>query len=95
MKIIKLPNVPNPDDTEYKYSPIAYQRAIFKWATETKGKIEQGSLVNDTPMDQNFVLGSYALSTSMSGTSTGTDITNFILSICGAMIKKGLMKQNK
>lgn len=94
MKVIKLPNVPNPDDLAYTGNALAYQRAIYQWATQTKGKIEQTSLSNDTPMDQNFVLGSYVLSTSMSGTSTGTDVNNFILSICNAMIKKGIMKQN-
>lgn len=93
MRVVKLPNVPNPDDAQYKGNILAYQRAMYKWATETKSKVEQGSLTNDTPMDQNFVLGSYALSTTMAGTSTGTDITNFVLSICAAMISKGIMKQ--
>lgn len=94
MIVIKLPNAPNPDDPVYKANPLAYNRAMYQWATQTKGKIEQASIVNNTPMDQNFVLGSYALSTTMAGTSTGTDIANFVLSICAAMIKKGIMKQN-
>lgn len=95
MKIIKLPNVPNPDDPAYKNNPLAYNRALYKWATETKGKIEQGSLNNDTPMAQNFVLGSsYALSTTLEGTSTGTDVNNFILSLVNAMINKGYIKEH-
>lgn len=95
MIIIKLPDVPNPDDIIYKGNPLSYQRAMFNWATQTKGKIEKASINNNTPMDQNFVLGSYTLSTSLSGTSTGTDITNFILSLCNSMISKGFIKQHK
>ena len=94
MKVVKLPNAPNPDDALYKNNPIAYNRAVYLWMTQTKGKIEQASVNNNTPMDQAFVLGSYVLSTSMAGTSTGTDVSNFILSICAAMMKKGIMKQN-
>ena len=94
MKQVKLPNVPNPDDAMFRGNPLAYNRAIYTWMTQTKGKLEQASLNNDTPMDQAFTLGSYVLSTAMAGTSTGTDVTNFVLSICAAMIKKGTMKQS-
>lgn len=92
MKQIKLPNVPNPDDALYKENFPAYNKAIYKWMTQTKGKLEQASLNNDSPMDQPFVLGTYALTTSLAGTSTGTDVSNFIVSLCNAMIKKGMMK---
>lgn len=92
MKITKLPNAPNPDDAAYKGNPLMYNRAVYQWMTQTKGLIEQSSLVNSTPLNQAFVLGSYVLSTSMSGTSTGTDVNNFILSVIAAFMKKGIMK---
>lgn len=92
MRQTKLPNVPNPDDAQYKGNPLAYQRALFNWATIIKGKLEQDSLSNDTPMDQAFTLGSYVLTTAISGTSTGTDIANFIVTLCNSMVKKGTMK---
>lgn len=95
MKIVRLPQVPNPDDQQYTGNPILYQRAIYKWAVDMKGKVEQASLVNDTPVNQAFVLGSYTLTTSLAGTSTGTAVSNFVLSIVNAFMTKGILQQNK
>lgn len=92
MKQLKLPNPPNPDDSAYRMNQMQYQRDIYRWMTETKGKIEIASVINDTPLDQNFVIGTYVLSTALSGTSTGTDMANFICSLVSAFTKKGIIK---
>ena len=96
MKILRLPNPPNPSDAAYRGTAgdMKYNSAVYQWMAQSKGLIEQASLVNDTPVNQNFVLGSYVFSTSMAGTSTGTDVNNFILSVVAAFMKKGILTSN-
>lgn len=91
MKITVLPTPPNPDDNMFKNNPLAYQRAVYQWMQDSKGKLEQNSRQNDSPLNQAFVVSSYTLNTSLSGTSTGTDVANFICSLIAAMQKKGLI----
>lgn len=93
MRQIKLPNAPNPDDGQFTGNALAYHRAIYQWMNTTKGKIEQASLSNDSPIDQPFVVTTgYTLTTAISGTSTGTQVANFMCSLVTAMTKKGLIK---
>lgn len=81
--------MPNPDDMQYRNNVLAYNRAIYQWGVDMKGKLEQASVENHTPLDQPFVLGSYTLTTSLARTSIGTDVTNFFCSVVGALISKG------
>lgn len=95
MKQLKLPTPPNPDDYQYRGSPLEYNRAVYEWAARICGRLEQSSLNNNTPIDQSFVTSTtagFALTTFIASTSTGTDITNFIISVVNAMQKKGLLK---
>lgn len=92
MKIVRLPVPPNPDDRQYLNNPQGWARAAFGWMNDVKGKIEAQSLQNDTPLNQNFAVSSYTTNTSLSGTSTGTDVSNFVCSIVAAMQKKGIVK---
>lgn len=92
MKRIILPQPPNPDDAMYRNQPLVYSRAAYEWMRQVKGKIEDASTINDTPLDQQLVISSYTLNTSLSGTSTGTDITNFICTLVSAFTKKGVIK---
>lgn len=92
MRVMKLPEAPNPDDLAYKSNPIAYNRAIYKWMQVTKGIIEQASIINDTPLNQPFLVTTgYTLTTSISGTATGTQVSNFLCTLVAAMTKKGLV----
>jgi len=84
MKQIKLPIVPIPTG-----DPNKDVKALTEWATRTKFNIEQASSMNDSPLQQNLVLGSYTLTTAISGTSTGTSISNFLCTFINAMIQKG------
>lgn len=92
MKKITLPIPPNPDDQQYRGNSVAYNRAAFSWMNDVKGKLEQASQQNDTPIDQSFAVSSFSTNTSLSGTSTGTDLSNFVCSLIAAMQKKGLTK---
>lgn len=91
MKIVTLPVPPNPDDAVYKLNPLAYNRAVYAWMNDTKGKLEQGSRINNTPMNQAFTVSSFTTNTTLSGTSTGTDIANFTCSLIAAMQNKGMV----
>lgn len=93
MKQIALNEPPDPTDYNYKEDQIAYNNAVYQWMVESRNRIEQASHFNDIPMDQNFVLGTYVLTTSIASTSTGTDITNFICSLVAAFTRKGLISQ--
>jgi len=94
MKQVVIPIPPNPDDAAYKNNPMAYNRAAFHWMNETKGRIEDCSHYNDIPIDQVLTLGSYTLSSNISGTSTGTDVSNFLCSFIASMTRKGIVSPN-
>jgi hypothetical protein len=89
MKRVVLPTPPDP--AFYPNNPLAWQRAVHEWMNQTKFALEQASQINDTPLDQAFqVSGSYAITTAISGTSTGTQITEFLCSLVAAMNRKGI-----
>lgn len=93
MKPVVLPTPPNPDDQAYKNSPLAFNRAQYTWMSEVKGLLESASTVNNRPMAQQFAVGSFTTNTTISGTSTGTDVSNFISSLVTAMEAKGLVSK--
>ncbi len=90
-----LPNPPDPDDMQFRNNPMAFNRALFGYLNDTKGRLETDSKVNNTPLDQNFTLGSYVLTTALAGTSTGTDIANYVCSIVAAFQRKGVISPTK
>lgn len=92
MKIVTLTTPPNPDDFQYQKNPLGYNRAVFQWMQDTKGKLELASKQNSSPLGQAFAVSSFSTNTSLSGTSTGTDIANFICSLIAAMQNKGFTK---
>lgn len=73
---------------------IAFNQAMIDWMQRTKNIIEQASAVNDSPLNQNFVVTSgYTMTTAISGTATGTQVSNFICTFINSMINKGLVTQ--
>lgn len=91
MKQIVLPVPPNPDDNMYKNNPVAYNRAMFQWATHTKGLLEQQSNINNVPLDQPITLNSYTVQQTISGTTTGTALSNFVSTLAASMIRRGFI----
>lgn len=89
MKRIKLDTPP--DAMKYKNDQLGFMRATSEWMTRTKSKIETASAQNDSPLQQNFVLGSFTTNTRLSGTSTGTDLANALCSLVQSMIDKGFI----
>ena len=94
MKILKLPDPPHPDDYRFKNNDALYRREMYQWQSALKGRIELASTINNTPLGQAFVTGttSHVLTTFIAATSTGQDITNFIVSLVNAMQQKGIVK---
>jgi len=82
MKLLTLPQPPMATDPNFN------QRAA-DWMAQVKSVIEGASRVNDTPMGQQFQVGSFTTNTTIAGTSTGTDIANFLASFVSAMTSKG------
>lgn len=91
MKQLTLNEPPNPSDMRYVNNVLAYNRAMFDWASRVKQKLEQASRVNDTPLGQNFVLGTFTTL----GTLTGTDATsNVLCTLIQAMLDRGILTTN-
>lgn len=85
MKAIVLQAPPNPAGMD----AATWQQQAYSWMNDTKGKIESMGRINFAPAGQAFSLGTFALTTSL----TGTDSTsNFLCSVVQAMIAKGVLK---
>lgn len=91
---ITLPIPPNPDDISYKQNPLAYQRAIYNWMSVVKGKVENASAINDSPLDTPFIVSSFTTNTHLAGTSTGTDVSNFLCTLLSSLGRKGVTSTN-
>lgn len=91
MKRIQIKEPPDPADARYRGAPLAWQRDMFKWATETKGRIEQSSRQNDVPLTTPFMVSSFTTNTALTGTSTTTDIANFVCTLVQSLIDRGMI----
>lgn len=90
MNRTQLPAAPNPDNPTYIGNPILWQRAMFAWANQVKGRIETDSSANITPVGP-FVVGTFT----QTATITGTDaLSNFVASLVTALQAKGITAAN-
>lgn len=93
MRHVILPQPPNANDPAFKDSPLAFNRAASDWMRRVKGLIEDASRIDDAPLGQQFRVGSFTTNTTIAGTSTGTDVSNFLCSLLTAFIAKGQVSQ--
>jgi hypothetical protein len=93
MKRVVLPQPPNANDVRYSNNQLAFNRDVSDWMSRVKGLLEDSDRVNNRPMGQQFVVGSFTTNTTISGTSTGTDVANFLSSLITAMQAKGVVSQ--
>lgn len=91
MKRIQIKEAPDPADARYKGNPIAWARDMHKWANETKGRIEQSSRQNDIPLSTPFMVSSFTTRTELSGTDTGTAVSDFICTLVQALTDRGMV----
>ncbi len=93
MKRVVLPQPPDATSSVYRNNQAAFNQAISEWMRRVKGELEDSSRLNGRPLGQQFVVGSFTTNTTISGTSTGTDVANFIASLITAMEAKGIVSQ--
>lgn len=91
MKKLNLPQPPNPEEPRYKYNPHAYNRAVHDWMKQIKGLTEQAHNSVATPCGQLLQVSSFTTNTTVTGTTTGTDLTNFVCSLVQALTNKGII----
>jgi hypothetical protein len=84
VNIVTLPAPPAANDPNFNTKVVA-------WMAQVKSVLEGASRVNDTPLGQQFQVGSFTTNTTITGTSTGTDVANFLSSFITAMTSKGLV----
>lgn len=85
MRQISLPNPPDPATTP------GWAHEAYLWMQRVKGEIEAASRINDSPLGQAFVVGAFTTNTMVDGTTTGTDLSNFVASFISAMTSKGVV----
>jgi hypothetical protein len=91
MKTLQIPQPPNPDTPQFKSNPLAYNRAVHEWMQRTKGAIEQAHNSVVTPCGQQMQSMAFTTNTMLMGTSTGTDVVNFLCSLIQTLTKKGII----
>lgn len=89
--IISFPEPPNPNDLAYVNNAKLYNQHIYDWACQIKGKLTQLARTLDRPMSQTYQVGAYTTNTTLTGTSSTTDIANFMCSLVASMQQKGII----
>lgn len=87
MRRIVLPQPPNPSGMKMG----DWQQATYRWMNQVKGVLEDASRTNDAPLGQAFLATNFTTNTVITGTSTGTDVSNFLASLIAAMTARGLV----
>ena len=91
MRRLSLPKPPDPDHPAFKSNPHAYSRAMYDWARQVKQLTEQAHNITASPCGQQIQVSSFTTNTALSGTATGTDLTNFVCSLVATLQDKGIL----
>lgn len=91
MQSITLPQPPDPTTINYINNPLAYNRAVRDWMTTVKGTIEIALNNNFSPAAQIIVAINFTTNTLVTGTTTGTDLSNVVCSIVQALTSRGIL----
>lgn len=91
MKRILLPQPPNSRDVQFRGNVQLFMDQCSDWMRRVKGAIEDASRINDIPLGQQFLATNFSTNTLVTGTTTGTDLSNFVASLVEAMSAKGLI----
>lgn len=91
MKRIILPDPPNPSAPIFKGQLLTWQRAVYEWMRLTKQLSDDANRVNASPIGQQFTTTDYTLTTAVTGTTTGTDLSNFVASLVDGFTTAGYL----
>lgn len=89
MKRVILPDPPNPANPMYQGQLLAWQRAAYDWMRLVKQLSDDANRINASPIGQQFTVADYALTTAVTGTTTGTDLSNFVASLVAGFTSAG------
>lgn len=89
MKRVVLPIPPDPAQPGFAGSPHQWQAAAFKWMQSVKQLMDDANRINAAPMGQQFQVGAFTTNTTIAGTTTGTDLSNYVASLTEAMTTAG------
>lgn len=90
MKRVVLPMPPSPYDPAMA-DPMSWARAMFDHMVKVQGLLEDASRVNDVPLGQALIVGAHTLQNTVTGTTTGTDLSNFVATMAQAFTDRGLL----
>jgi hypothetical protein len=91
MRTLNIPHPPNPVSPQFKNNPVAFNKAAHEWMTQAKGAIEQAHNSVATPCGQQLRASAFTTNTTITGTSTGTDVANFLCSLVATLTNKGIL----
>jgi hypothetical protein len=91
MKRLNLPQPPSPTLPQYRSNPAAYNQAAFEWMQRAKGLLEQAHNSVASPCGQQLLSTAFTTNTTITGTSTGTDVANFLCSLVQTLTNKGII----
>lgn len=88
MKRLVLPAPPVIQDG---VNPLAYMRQMHDWAQRVKGVLEDTAKINWSPCGQAILATNFTTNTVVSGTTTGTDLSNVVSSLVTILRAKGIL----
>ena len=92
MKQVNIPTPPDPQTPQYRGNPLAWQRAATEWMQHVKGVTENGFREVAKPCGQQMASPtSFTTNTAVTGTTTGTDLSNVVCSLIAALIQGGVL----
>lgn len=91
MKRVILPQPPNAGDVQYRNNVQKFMMDASDWMRRTKGILEDASRINDIPLGQHLLATNFTTNTVVSGTTTGTDLSNFVASMVQAFTDRGVV----
>ena len=89
--IVAISDPPNPNDPAYSGNSKLYNQNMYLWACQLKSQLTQQNRTLVRPTSQSFQVTAYTTNTAIAGTSTGTDIANFVCSVVAALQNKGVI----
>lgn len=91
MKQLNIPMPPNPSAAQYRTNFVAWQRAATDWMERAKGVLEAAHNELARPCGQQFIASSFTTNTAVTGTTTGTDLSNVVASLVETLTQKGIL----
>ena len=91
MRIATLPNPPDSRHPQYQSDQQKFNHAVSDWMARVKGLIEQASRLNDTPAQNPMLATDFTAMTTVSGTMTGTDVSNALATLVDTLTQKGIL----